>query len=181
MNYNFSRRLMAVAGLVKSGHLILEDKARKVCFDVQMVLCLIYKHENKMNMTRLQEITPVNSARKSREGRRAFSPSALYCSATAVALALNPGYREIITQPNITKRNHKYPYWRMCNKGFCKGIQIIGQPSEDWLDRGGEFKLLKDGFPVDKFVDGVFGIWIIARHCRYHQRLIFVITHWEVL
>ena len=30
MNYNFSRRLMAVAGLVKSGHLILEDKPKKI-------------------------------------------------------------------------------------------------------------------------------------------------------
>ena len=63
---------MANSGLVRSGCLILEDKAKKVCFDVQLVLCSIYKHENKMNMTRLQEITPVNSARKSREGSKGF-------------------------------------------------------------------------------------------------------------
>jgi len=65
---------MAVAGLVKSGHSILEDKPKKFCFDVQMVLCLIYKHENKMNMIGLQEITPVNFARNSREGRKGFLP-----------------------------------------------------------------------------------------------------------
>ena len=65
---------MANSGLVRSGYLILEDKAKKVCFDVQMVLCDIHKHENKMNMIRLQEITPINSARKSREGRKGFLP-----------------------------------------------------------------------------------------------------------